>query len=110
MIPMTRRYGRKHWFLFEMPWHADGVHTGDSPLDLMICAGPHERDSRRRKLLHLGRLTMDAGSWEARRYMQNALVVMAPDVHGSISFKQLTMDELIDLYKRHCLGNVPLFD
>lgn len=110
MILMTRRYGRKHWFLFEMPWHADGVHTDDSPLDLIICNGPNERSWQARRLEYFGRMSMDAGSWEARRYMQNALVVLAPDVSDSVSFKSLTMDELIVLYKRHCLGNVPLFD
>lgn len=105
-----KRFGRKHWFLFEMPWHVDGLHTDDPPLQLIICQGPHERDSRKRSLLKLGMLAMEAGSWEARRYMQHALVVMAPMLASSISFKHLTMDELIDLYNHHCLGNVPLFE
>ena len=53
---------------------------------------------------------MEAGSYEARLYMQHSLLVMAPDVCGSLKFKGMAMQDLIDLYNRYCLGNTPLFD
>lgn len=110
MVTMTRRCVHKHWFLLEVPWHVDGPHGSDPPLSLIICAGPHDRDAQARRLAHLGRLTVEAGSYEARLYMQHSLLVMAPDVCGSLKFKGMSMQQLIDLYYRYCLGNTPLFD
>lgn len=104
-----RKPVRKHWFLLEVPWHADGPHGSDPPLSLIICSGPHDRDSQARRLANLGRMTIEAGSYEARVYMQHALAVMAPDVCGSLRFGRMSMQEIIDFYSRHCLGNDTLF-
>lgn len=99
----------KHWFLFDMPWHADGVNTLDAPLGLRIYDAPRERDTDADRLLKLGRLTRLAGSEEAKVYMKRAIRAVAPDVYLHRRVAHYSMDELVRLFKDECYGQSHLF-
>lgn len=99
----------RHWFLFDMPWHADGVNTLDAPLGLRIYDGPRERDVDADRLLKLGRLTRLAGSEEAKVYMKRAIRAVAPDVYLHRRVAHYSMDELVRLFKDECYGQSHLF-
>lgn len=100
----------RHWFLFEMPWHSDGVHALDDPVSLYICDSPGERRGLEIRLRRLGRLTVEAGSLEARTYMSNAVRVMAPDVWRDRCRPPVPVHELVEAFREVCCGHVPLFD
>ena len=100
---------KRHWFLFDMPWHADGVNTLDSPLGLRIYDSVGERDADARRLLKLGRLTRLAGSEEARTYMRHAVRAVAPDRYLQSRVAKYRMDDLVDLFLDECRGVSHLF-
>ena len=99
----------RHWFLFDMPWHADGVNTLDDPLGLRIYDSQRERDIDAGRLLKLGRLTRLAGSEEAKVYMKRAIRAVAPDVYLHHRVAKYSMDELVRLFKDECYGQSHLF-
>lgn len=106
---MMRRFGKRHWFLLEMPWHGDGVHPMESPIQLHIFESIGERNAGAARLRKLGRLTVEAGSHEARSYMLHAIKAAEPEMYAHTSWKIINMPLLIDTFRDVCEGRAHLF-
>ncbi len=106
---MMRRFGKRHWFLLEMPWHGDGVHPMESPIQLHIFGSVGERNAGAARLRKLGRLTVEAGSHEARSYMVHAIKAVEPDPYAHVAWKMYSMQAVIDTFHAVCEGRATLF-
>lgn len=99
----------RHWYLLEMPWHGDGVHPMESPVKLHIFDSIGECKAGAARLRKLGRLTVVAGSHEARRYMLNAIREMEPEMYAHTAWRIISMQVLIDTFRNVCDGYNTLF-
>ncbi len=100
---------KRHWYLLEMPWHGDGVHPKDFPIQLHIFNSIGERNAGAARLRRLGRLTVEAGSHEARSYMVHSIKAVDPEIYGHTSWKMFTMLAVIDTFHAVCEGRTTLF-
>ena len=104
-----RRADKRYWYLLEMPWHGDGVHPMESPIQLHIFESIGARRAGAARLAKLGRLTMEAGSHEARSYMLHAIKAAEPEMYANISWKTINMRLLIATFVDVCEGRAHLF-
>lgn len=106
---MMSNSAKRHWYLLEMPWHGDGVHSMDSPIQLHIFDSIGECKAGAARLRKLGRLTVQAGSHEARSYMVHAIKAVEPETYAHTSWKMFTMQAVLDTFHLVCEGRATLF-